>query len=116
MGIFFMLTLIVAPTPLRALFIFTAKLIGASGSANVWTFTGLVFASFRGLALGIIITFGQCVSSLSPIAIGYIGDHHSIATALWTVTVPCAFAAGVALIPTYVLKQSRSRQSADNEN
>ena len=77
MGIFFMLTLLVAHTPLRALFLFMAGLIGAAGSGSVWTFTGLVFSSFRGLALGMIVTFGYCVSSLSPIAIGYIGDHYS---------------------------------------
>lgn len=110
MGICFMLTLSAAGTPLRAFFTFAAGFIGAAASAGVWTFTGLVFTSYKGLALGIVVTFAYCVSSLSPIAIGYIGDHYSIVAALWTVTVPCAFAAGAALIPTFALRRSRRRR------
>ena len=112
MGISLMLTLSVGSAPLRALFTFVAGFIGAAVMGSLWTFTGLVFASFKGLALGIIVTCAYCVSSLSPIAIGYIGDHYSMATALWTVTVPCAFAAGAAFLPTFALRRGRRHQPA----
>jgi MFS family permease len=112
MGISLMLTLSVGSAPLRALFTFVAGFIGAAVMGSLWTFTGLVFASFKGLALGVIVTFAYCVSSFSPIAIGYIGDHYSMATALWTVTVPCAFAAGAAFLPTFALRRGRRHQPA----
>jgi MFS family permease len=112
MGIFFMLILSVASIPLKAFFTFAAGFIAAAATGGLWTFTGLVFPSLKGFALGIILTFAYCVSSLSPIAIGYIGDHYSISIALWTITVPCAFAAGFAFVPTYALQGSRRRQSA----
>lgn len=112
MGISFMLILSVASIPLKALFTFAAGFIGAGATGGLWTFTGLVFPSFKGLALGIIVTFAYCACSLSPIAIGYIGDRYSISTALWTIAVPCAFAAGAAVMPTFALKRSRRRQSA----
>ena len=44
---------------------------------------------------------------------GYIGDRYSIATALWTVTVPSAFAAGAAFMRTFFLRRSRRSQSTD---
>jgi MFS family permease len=94
-------------------FTFVAGFIGAAATGGLWTFTGLVFASFKGLALGVIVTFAYCASSLAPIAIGYIGDRYSIATALWTVTVPTAFAAGAAVMPTFFLRRSRRSQSAN---
>jgi len=112
MGIFFILTLTASRISLWSLFAFTAGFFGSAGSGNVWAFTGLAFASFKGFALGIIVTFAYCLSSLSPVAIGYIGDHYSITAALWTVTVPCAFVAGAALLPTFILKQSQRGQSA----
>jgi MFS family permease len=112
MGISLMVTLSMASAPSRAFFTFAAGFLGAAVTGGLWTFTGLVFASFKGLALGIIVTFAYVVSSLSPIAIGYIGDHYSIATAFWAVTVPCAFAAGAAFLPTFVLKRTEARQSA----
>ena len=112
MGIFLMLTLSVANTPLRVLFTLMAGFIGTAETGGLWTFTGLAFASFKGLALGIIVTIAYCASSFSPIAIGYIGGHYSIATALWTVTVPCAFAAGAFFMPTFLLKRTQERQSA----
>jgi hypothetical protein len=52
------------------------------------------------------------IYSVAPIAIGYIGDHYSMATALWTVTVPCAFAAGAAFLPTFALRRGRRHQPA----
>jgi MFS family permease len=111
-GISFMLVLSAESTPMRALFTFAAGFIGAAAMGSLWTFTGLVFASFKGLALGVIVTFGYCIASLSPIAIGYIGDHYSIAAALWTVTVPCAFAAAAAFLPTFALRRGRRHQPA----
>ena len=112
MGISLMVILSAGSTPPMALLTFTAGFLGAAVTGGLWTFTGLMFGSFKGLALGIIVTFAYVLSSLSPIAIGYIGDHYSIATAFWTVTVPCAFAAGAAFLPTFALKRSRERQSA----
>lgn len=112
MGISLMLVLSAGSTPMRALFTFVAGFIGAAVMGSLWTFTGLVFASFKGLALGIILAFAYGVSSLSPITIGYIGDHYSMATALWTVTVPCAFAAGAAFLPTFALRRGRRHQPA----
>jgi MFS family permease len=109
MGISLMLTLSVASTSPRGFFTFTAGFLGAAVTGGLWTFTGLVFASFKGLALGIIVTFAYVAASLSPIAIGYIGDHYSIAAAFWTVTVPCAFAAGAAFLPTFAVKRGRRR-------
>jgi hypothetical protein len=94
-------------------FTFVAGFIGAAATGGLWTFTGLVLASFKGLALGVIVTFAYCASSLAPIAIGYIGDRYSIATALWTVTVPAAFAAGAAVMPTFFLRRSRRSQSTN---
>ncbi len=112
MGVFFILTLVSTRTSLSALLTFIAGFVGAAASGNLWTFTGLVFPSFRGFALGIIVTFAYCISSLSPVAMGYIGDHYSIGVALWMVTVPCAFAAGAALLPTFILRQNHGSQSA----
>ncbi len=106
MGIFFMLTLSAANTPQRVLFTLIAGFAGTAATGGLWTFTGLTFASFKGLALGIIVTLAYCAASLSPIAIGYIGGHHSIATALWTVSVPCAFGAAAFVLPTFLLRRS----------
>ena len=110
MGTFFILALLAPSTLLRALFTGAAGFVAAAATGGLWTFTGLAFASFKGLALGVIVTFAYCASSLSPIAIGWIGDHYSIATALWAVTVPCAFIAGCAFLPTFALERTRRGQ------
>jgi len=112
MGIFVILALLAPNTLFRALAVFAAGFVGAASTGGLWTFTGIIFAPFKGLALGAIVTFAYCASSLGPIAIGYIGDHHSIATALWVVTVPAAFAAGSAFIPTFVLQRTMRHQPA----
>ncbi len=108
MGVFVMLTMWTSNTPLRFLFTLVAGFVGTAATAGVWTFTGLTFASFKGLALGVVVTLAYCAASLSPIAMGYIGGHYSIATALWTVTVPCAFAAGACVMPTFLLKRTET--------
>jgi MFS family permease len=113
MGIFFMLALWAKSASLKAFFTFAAGFIGAAPTGGLWTFTALVFASYKGLALGVIVTFAYCVSSLGPIAIGYIGDRYSIATALWVVPVPCAFAAAAAFLPTFILRRGARRPSAE---
>jgi MFS family permease len=112
MGIFFTLALWAPNTILRATFTLAAGFVGSATTGGLWTFTGLIFASFKGLALGMIVTFAYCASSLSPILIGYIGDHHSIAAALWAVTVPAAFAAAASFIPTFLLRQTHRRELA----
>ena len=110
MGLFFMLALLFSNPLLRATSVFSAGFIGSAATGGLWTFTGLLFTSFKGLALGVIVTFAYCLSSLGPIIIGYIGDHYSIATALWTVTVPCAFLAALAFLPTFILQGARRGQ------
>ena len=107
MGVFFMLALLTPSMLLKALFTGAAGFIAAAATGGLWTFTGLVFTSYKGLALGVIMTFAYCASSVGPIAIGWIGDRYTIATALWTVTVPCAFAAGCAFLPTFALERTR---------
>lgn len=110
MGIFFMFALWVPSIPLKGFFTLAAGFVGAAATGGLWTFTGLIFASFKGLALGIIVNFAYCIGSLSPIAIGYLGDRYSIATALWIVTIPCALAAGTAFMPTFALRGKRPRR------
>jgi len=106
MGVFLMLTMGTLNTPLRVLFTFVAGFVGTAATSGVWTFTGLAFAPFKGLALGIVVTLAYCAASLSPITMGYIGGHYSIATALWTITVPCAFAAAACAMPTFLLRRT----------
>lgn len=105
-GIFFMFTLQAGSTPLMAFFVFMAGFISTAATGGLWTFTALVFAPFKGLALGAIVTLAYCTASFAPIAIGYIGGRHSIAAALWTVTIPCAFAAAACVVPTFLLRRS----------
>ncbi len=104
-GLFFMATLFVTGTPLKGLFTFMAGFVSTAATGGLWTFTGLVFAPFKGLALGSIVTLAYCLSSFSQIAIGYVGGHYSIATALWTISVPCTFASAACVLPTFLLKR-----------
>jgi MFS family permease len=69
----------------------------------LWTFTGLVFPNFKGLALGIITTFAYATASVAPISIGYIGDHSSVFAGLLAIPLPCAFLAVLFLMTTYLL-------------
>jgi MFS transporter, YNFM family, putative membrane transport protein len=116
MGIFFILALLISNPFFRACSVFSAGFLGSAATGGLWTFTGLRFSSFKGLALGLIVTFAYCIASLGPITMGYIGDHYSIETALWTVSVPCAFLAGAAFFPTFALHRTRpQRQSGKSD-
>ncbi len=88
----------------KGLLTFTAGFTGAAVMGSLWTFTGLVFPTNRGLALGLITTFAYVTGSFSPLGIGYIGDHHSVSTGLWVIAIPCSFLAGCSFLSTALLK------------
>jgi len=94
---------------LRTAFTFTAGFTGAAVMGTLWTFTGLIFSEYKGLVLGIILTFGYVTSSLAPITIGYLGDHYSVHFGLASVCVPASFLACVALASTYLVKLGRNQ-------
>ncbi len=94
---------------LRAYCTFQAGFIGAAVMGAVWTFTGLVFPTFKGLALGMITTFGYATASLAPISIGYIGDHSSISAGLWAITVPAVFLGALSLLATFLVRPTMKR-------
>ncbi len=93
----------------RAYCTFQAGFIGAAVMGAVWTFTGLVFPTFKGLALGVITTFGYATASLAPISIGYIGDHSSISAGLWAITVPAVFLGALSLLATFLVRPTMNR-------
>jgi MFS family permease len=96
------------PLP-RSLLTFGGGLVGSAVITTLITFTGLTFSRFKGLAMGLIVTFGYAIGSLAPIAIGYIGDHLSVGMGLWAVSVPAAFAAGVPFLATYLVSSKTYR-------
>jgi hypothetical protein len=59
-----MSTEIVKPNRMTS-FPVVAGFIGAAATGGLWTFTGLVFASFKGLALGVIVTFAYYASTIT---------------------------------------------------
>ena len=89
---------------MRGYFTFQAGFIGAAVMGALWTFTGLAFPSFKGLALGIMSTVGYASASMAPILIGYLGDHHSIERGLWVICVPASILAGLAILATFMVK------------
>jgi MFS family permease len=89
----------------RSLFTFGGGLVGSAVIASLLTFTGLTFPRYKGLALGLTVTFGYATSSLAPIAIGYIGDRYTVGLGLWTVCVPTAFAASLPFLATYLVSR-----------
>ena len=105
-----MLSLALIPTvhnnTLRTGFTFLAGFTGAAVMGSLWTFTGLVFSKYKGLALGIIVTFGYVTSSSAPIIIGYLGDHYSVGLGILSVCVPAGFLACVAFASTGFVKLS----------
>ncbi len=105
-GLSLVLTLWLHGHFLRGFFCFQAGFIGASVMGSLWTFTGLLYPSYKGLALGIITTFAYVTASIAPIAIGYIGDHYSVALGIWSICIPCAFLSGVIFGLTRLLRKS----------
>lgn len=111
LGVSLLLVLGVDNPRLRALFTFQAGFIGAALMGTIWTFTGLLFPSFKGLALGIVTTLGAVVGSPTLALMGAIGDHYSVGTALRSVSVPCAFMAGLCLLATFLVRPSLLRKA-----
>jgi MFS family permease len=109
MGISLILILWVSNPLLRALFTFQMGFTGAAVMGALWTFTGLVFPSFKGLALGVITTLAYATASAAPISIGYIGDHYSVLTGLLSIPVPCALLAVLSFLATYLLIPKRKQ-------
>jgi MFS family permease len=103
-GISLMLILSVGGPLLRTVFTFQAGFVGAAVMGALLTFTGLVFPTFKGLALGLIVTFAYSTASLAPVAIGYVSDHHPVSTGLWSICIPSAFVACIPFLATYLVK------------
>lgn len=104
-GLAFVAVLGTANLFLRGLFTFGSGLVGSAVIATLLTFTGLAFPRYKGLALGLTVTFGYATASLAPISIGYIGDRFSVGLGLWTVCVPAAFAASIPFLATYLVSR-----------
>jgi MFS transporter, NNP family, nitrate/nitrite transporter len=102
----FILVLEVKNPALQGSLTLLAGFIGSGVMGSLWTSTGLIFAEFKGLALGVITTIGYVLASLAPILIGYMADHHSIGQALWTVCVPTAFLAALTFLVSNLGKPS----------
>jgi MFS family permease len=109
MGVTLMIILATDNPVLRAYCTFQAGFIGAAMMGAVWTFTGLIFPTFKGLALGVITTFGYATASLAPISIGYIGDRYSISTGLWVIAVPAVFLGALSLLATFFIRPTTKR-------
>ncbi len=104
---FFLILILGAKSPfLRGLFTVGGGLVGCAVIGTALTYTGLAFSRFKGLAMGLTVTFGYATASLGPISIGYIGDHYSVTTGLWVVCVPAAFAAALPFMATYLVESS----------
>ena len=104
-GLSLALVLLAGSPLLRAAFTFQAGFVGSAVIGTLLTFTGLVFPSFKGLALGLIVTIGYSIASAAPVAIGYLSDHYSVSTGLWSICVPAAFAAAVPFCISYLLRR-----------
>jgi len=85
-------------------FTFLAGFLGAAAMGALWTFTGLVFAPFKGLALGVITTIGYVMGALAIILIGRLGDQSSVAMGLRYISVPAAFLAGLTVLATFMVR------------
>ena len=108
LGTSFLLILYVDNIVVRSLFTFQAGFIAAAVMGTLWTFAGLFFPSFKGLALGVITTLAYAAASSAPIAIGYMGDHYSIEKGLLFISTPSAFLASFAYLSTYFLKHTKN--------
>ena len=105
MGFCLILVIKVENQVLRAFLTLFTGFVGCAVMGSLWTFTGLTFTRAKGLALGIMTTFGYAISSLSPITIGYIGDHHRVSTGLLVICVPCVFLACAMFTATNLVKK-----------
>jgi MFS family permease len=107
MGLTLILVLKVEDQVVRGFLTLFTGFVGAAVMGALWTFTGLTFSRARGLALGIMTTFSYAVSSLSPITIGYIGDHSRVSTGLMSICVPAVFLASAIFAATNLVKNSK---------
>jgi MFS family permease len=106
MGMLLIIILRVSAPAASAVLCFLTGFAGAAVMGSLWTFTGLVFSTFKGLALGIITTFGYALASLAPVLIGYLGDRHSVNIGLTYICIPAAFAASLSFFATYIIRPS----------
>jgi len=93
------------------IFTFLAGFIGAAAMGALWTFTGLVFAPFKGLALGVIITIGYVMGAFSVVLIGRLGDQSTVAMGLRYISVPAAFLAGLTVLATFLARPKLIRKA-----
>jgi len=105
MGLGLILILEVHNFAARIAITFITGFVGSAVMGTLWTFTGLTFARARGLALGVLTTWSYAVASLSPITIGWIGDHYHVSTGLLIVCAPSVFLACAAFAATAFVKK-----------
>lgn len=105
MGLCLMLILKVDNAAVRSSITFFTGFVGCAVMGSLWTFTGLTFARTRGLALGVLTTWSYAIASLSPITIGWIGDHYRVSTGLLVVCVPVVFLACATFAVTALVKK-----------
>lgn len=103
----FIMVLSLPQPSIRGLFTLLAGFIGSGVMGSLWTSTGLIFAEYKGLALGVITTIGYVLGALAPILIGYVADHHSVGLALWTVCIPAAFLAAMTFLASNFVKVTK---------
>jgi MFS family permease len=100
-----MLILKVDNAAVRSSITFFTGFVGCAVMGSLWTFTGLTFARTRGLALGVLTTWSYAIASLSPITIGWIGDHYRVSTGLLVICVPVVFLACATFAVTALVKK-----------
>lgn len=114
LGICIICLLIFQTMESQIFFSFFGGFIGAASMGALWTFTGLVFASFKGLAIGVMTTIGYTAASLAPILIGYMGDKSTVASGLRNVCAPAAFLAAIAMLATFIIHPSLLKNTKKN--
>lgn len=105
MGLCLMLILKLDNPVARGSVTFFTGFVGCAVMGSLWTFTGLTFARARGLALGVLTTWSYAIASLSPITIGWIGDHYRVSTGLLVICVPAVFLACITFAATNLVKK-----------
>ncbi len=105
MGLCLMLILKIDNPVARGSITFITGFVGCAVMGSLWTFTGLTFARTRGLALGVLTTWSYAIASLSPITIGWIGDHYRVSTGLFVICVPVVFLACATFAATNLVKK-----------